>query len=206
MWFEVQLLSNFTPSLIGNFQFSFLIHMYICSFSLSFPSFSLFSTFSLSFSIWVWRRCGWLRGFVDFITGIFSGMKLNANTEQIEGKLYFNIRGNFSLKFGWGRSLIKHVYTIIMLLFKAFSSFLCLKEQNSAWDQGHQRLFCISPTFLDCIWGSSKCKEYFGGVCDILGNIRSYKSSWRPFGPAWLCVSCLQQCDSCNGYWILCNG
>ena len=28
------------------------------------------------------------------------GMKLNANTEQIEGELYFDIRGNFSLKFG----------------------------------------------------------------------------------------------------------
>ena len=92
--------------------------------------FFLFSYFSLSFSIWVWRRCGWLRGFVDFITRIFSGMKLNANTEQIEGKLYFNIRGNFSLKLGWGRCLIKHVYTII-IIFKIFTPLLfskCLKH------------------------------------------------------------------------------
>ena len=107
---------------------------FLFPYMLLFPSFSsLFSLFFLFFfSIWVWRRCGWLRGFVDFITRIFTGMKLNANTEQIEGKLYFNIRGNFSLKLGWGRCLIKHVYTIIILLFKAFSSFLCLFSSKEA--------------------------------------------------------------------------
>ena len=87
--------------------------------------------FFFFFSFWVRSRCGWLRGFVDFITRrIFRGMKLNANSEQIEGKLYFNIRGNFSLKLGWGRCLIKHVYTII-IIFKIFTPLLfskCLKH------------------------------------------------------------------------------
>ena len=96
--------------------------------SLFFLSLRLFFFF---FSFWVRSRCGWLRGFVDFITRrIFRGMKLNANSEQIEGKLYFNIRGNFSLKLGWGRCLIKHVYTII-IIFKIFTPLLfskCLKH------------------------------------------------------------------------------
>ena len=88
--------------------------------------FFLFVCFFFFFSFWVRSRCGWLRGFVDFITRrIFRGMKLNANSEQIEGKLYFNIRGNFSLKLGWGRCLIKHVYTII-IIFKMFTPLLLL--------------------------------------------------------------------------------
>ena len=130
---------------------------FLFPYMLLFPSFSsLFSLFFLFFfSIWVWRRCGWLRGFVDFITRIFSGMKLNANTEQIEGKLYFNIRGNFSLKFGWGRSLIKHVFTIIILLFKAFSSFSLSFSSLSkeTWCLHHyylsfQSLFIFSLSFF----------------------------------------------------------
>ena len=36
----------------------------------------------------------------DFITRIFTGMKLNANIEQIEGKLYSNIRGEILIEVG----------------------------------------------------------------------------------------------------------
>ena len=134
-------------------QLQSIFFSHICSFSPLFPLF--FPRFFSFFSIWVWRRCGWLRGFVDFITRIFTGMKLNANTEQIEGKLYFNIRGNFSLKFGWGRSLIKHVYTIIILLFKAFSSFSLSFSSLSkeTWCLHHyypsfQSLFIFSLSFF----------------------------------------------------------
>ena len=135
-WLNCWLLSIFLQLSQGGLSI-FPSHVFV-PFSLSFLSvFSFFSTFFsfssfLFFPIWVWRRCGWLRGFVDFITRIFSGMKLNANTEQIEGKLYFNIRENFSLKLGWGWSLMKHVYTIITLLFNAFQPFFVFKARTQS--------------------------------------------------------------------------
>ena len=131
----------------------------------------------------MWRRCGWLRGFVDFITRIFTGMKLNANTEQIEGKLYFNIRGNFSLKFGWARSLIKHVYTIIILLFKAFSSFLsfCLLFQKKHLSYVISNAF----TFMYClVQGVHKIRLYFfSGTTYSISN--DGFSLWHSLIPYW---------------------